>query len=463
MADDVNSTGVGVVQWHPRTEQFPLAHAFVNPADTRPLHSWLVVRMPDFVDFLRTVDCVRLCPIRVVKSAVSTEVKPLSDYVTVCKDVSTQTATRTYKYAEGLINLRLTEKGALLSNDVRLITVHRTCCKGCGAVAWAERATVASIKARCLHVRITSFDPAAVHTSACVPDSTASQRPRPLIAQHVAAKALSRVQQVRKMDLEAGVVSFDLNSGMSSEELKFASTIPARMVRDAFKNTRKVGREGLGDFEAIHRILYADLRRILAPAQPPFSRVVPIPAHMSGDSQLRVIAYHPAVDPSCDDVDNPDSWYWVIVRFAHDQRDMAAHGSVSGVSYDAKIKMIIDGMLVMPICTTEPALPVMPGLGTPANGCRMQHVTEPNYLLFANTEKAEVITAATTTIRDFLQCDQPQCGHSCVLEFQAGGGFTVARPACAHNSRPGLWKVEGFDAARHTHTCSRAHARHVLI
>ena len=465
MVDAVDSgvSTTDVVQWHPKTAQFPLAHAFVDTADTHPLHTWLLVRMADFVDFLRTEDCVRLCPIRAVKSVVPTEVKLLSDFVTVRKDVSTQSATRTYKYAEGLVNLHLTEKGVALGDAVRLITVHRTCCKGCGAVAWAERATVANIKARCLQVRFTSFDSAAVHTSVCVPDITASQRSTPLIAQHIVAKTLSRVQQVRRMDLEAGVIPFDLNSGMSSEELQFASTIPVRMVRDALKNARKVGREGLSDFDAIHRILYADLYRILAPMQTPFPCVVTILANMDGDDQLRVIEYHPAADPTCDDVNNPDSWYWIVIRLPHDQRDMAAHGSVSGLCYDAKIKMMIPGLLVMPFCTTMPALPIMPGLGTPAHGCLEQHVTEPNYVLIANTEKSEVITAVTTTIRDFLECDQPQCDHSCVLEFKAGGGFTVTRPACAHNARPGLWKIEGFDAVRHTHLSTRAHAHHGLI
>ena len=278
MVDAVDSgvSTTDVVQWHPKTAQFPLAHAFVDTADTHPLHTWLLVRMADFVDFLRTEDCVRLCPIRVVKSVVPTEVK-LSDFVTVCKDVSTQSATRTYKYAEGLVNLHLTEKGVALGDAVRLITVHRTCCKGCGAVAWAERATVANIKARCCQVRFTSFDSAAVHTSVCVPDITASQRSTPLIAQHIVAKTLSRVQQVRRMDLEAGVIPFDLNSGMSSEELQFASAIPVRMVRDALKNARKVGREGLSDFDAIHRILYADLCRIFAPMQPPTLPPAPRP------------------------------------------------------------------------------------------------------------------------------------------------------------------------------------------
>ena len=467
MADDIDTSCAQGTLVHPATKLFPLVHSFVDSGDTNPVGSWIRVDMAHFMRFLQSAHCLCLCPIYLVKTQPNTRLQPLSKYVTIAHDLHTkadgQTSPRRYKYAEGLVNLQLTSNAAGLRDDVQVVTVHRSCHKSCQSIAWQERASIADIRNRTVQVRFSSFFmQAELHTSVCVPDATASQRTKPLVAQHVVAKGLCRVQQLRRMDLESGVVPINIRSLMAPEVLQLAATISPRMARDAFKNTRKVGREGQGDFDVMHRILNTDVRRILSPMQPPYSRVVPIPTDMAGDHELRVIEYHPAADPSCGDVDNPASWYWIIVRYKYDQRDMAAHGSVTGVSYDAKIKFMIDGMLVMPICTTEDAYPTMPGLGTPANGCRRQHVTYPNYMLLANTEKAEVITAATTTIRDFLQCDQLHCDHSCVYEFKADGGFTVTRPACAHNSRPGLWKTEGFDAARHTHTSPRAHARRVF-
>ena len=43
------------------------------------------------------------------------------------------------------------------------------------------------------------------------------------------------------------------------------------------------------------------------------------------DDSLRVIGYWPAIDPTSGDVDNPESWYAVLMQLPYNQRDMAAH------------------------------------------------------------------------------------------------------------------------------------------
>ena len=98
---------------------------------------------------------------------------------------------------------------------------------------------------------------------------------------------------------------------------------------------------------------------------------------------------------------------------------MAAHAGQVGLAYDAKIKMILAGGLAMPFCTTKPALPLMPGARTPAHGLPYQHVTEPNYMLLANTEAAALITAITETIRALLECDDGVCDHHGTVTFTA--------------------------------------------
>ena len=430
-----------VMHVHPKTAQFPLAHAFVHSRDTCPFSSWLLVRNSDFFDFLCTSDCTRLCPLFCRRTAVAKELKPICEYITVSKDVSTQSGTRLYKYAEGLVNVELTAKGATLRDDLCVLTVERTCHKGCAAVGWTERVTVANIKDGFLQVRFSSLAPS--HSVVCVPDCAASKRTKPLIAQHVAIKQISRVQQVRLMDVESNVLPFDLSASMSPALLKQARAVPPSMARDAFRNTRRVGREDSGDFEVIDRLINAALDRNLSTVQRPYTQVVPV----GNIDQLRVIEYHPAVDPSCHDVNNPNSWYWVLIKFPNDQEDMAAHARASGLYYDAKIKLILDGGLVMPFCAANPTLPTMPGVGTPAHGLLKQHVTVPNYILLANTEKAEVITKVTTTIRDFQRCAEPGCDHACELHFDSVGGYTITRTACAQHARPGTWKHEVFDAA----------------
>ena len=138
--------------------------------------------------------------------------------------------------------------------------------------------------------------------------------------------------------------------------------------------------------------------------------------------------------------------WFVILQMPYNQQNMAAHASLSGLAYDAKIKFCIDGCHVMPFCTTRPALPTMPGTGTPAHGMKMQHISEPNYILIANTEKAEVITEAANIVRDYQSCNDPDCEHKCSVRLSANGGYEVVREACKLHERPGLWTKEIIDA-----------------
>ena len=108
--------------------------------------------------------------------------------------------------------------------------------------------------------------------------------------------------------------------------------------------------------------------------------------------------------------------------------------------------MIIDGCHVMPFCTTQPALPLIPNTTTLAHGLPLQHITEPNYVVLANTEAAGLLTQVMTAIAGQLECDDPECAHECVVELSANGGYTLVRPACQLNERPGLWRFEGIDA-----------------
>ena len=113
-------------------------------------------------------------------------------------------------------------------------------------------------------------------------------------------------------------------------------------------------------------------------------------------------------------------------------------------SYDAKLKMVIPGLHVTPICTTLAALANMPLLHSPAHGLRYQHITYPNYMLLANTEKSEVMTAVLCAVRGFLQCNDPHCDHRCLLKCEVNGAYTVSRPDCATRDRPGTWSKEGI-------------------
>jgi hypothetical protein len=44
---------------------------------------------------------------------------------------------------------------------------------------------------------------------------------------------------------------------------------------------------------------------------------------------LTVIAYHPCANPASGEVDDPESWYWVLIQLPGCQRDMVAHAHIS--------------------------------------------------------------------------------------------------------------------------------------
>ena len=138
--------------WYPKTPVFPMRHAFIHGSSSGlnpdPTSSWVLVSMADFFAFLGS-DGVKLCPIYVERTRKSPWLEPLTDYVTVAKDVGTQSGSRRYKYAEGLVNLQVTKKGALLPDHTDVLTVFRSCHKGCTALAWIEKVTTTNIKSGC--------------------------------------------------------------------------------------------------------------------------------------------------------------------------------------------------------------------------------------------------------------------------------------------------------------------------
>ena len=166
---------------HPATTSFPIPHTFVNASDTQPKTSRIVVQMADFFRLLQEDHRLKLCPLYAPRTVPNAALMPISDYVTVLRNVSTQSGSRRYKYAEGLVNVRLTAKGAALPGNTHVLTVYRTCKRTCSNVAWMETVSVDNIRARRVQILFTSF--CAVHTEACVPLG-AKGRPKPLIAQH---------------------------------------------------------------------------------------------------------------------------------------------------------------------------------------------------------------------------------------------------------------------------------------
>jgi hypothetical protein len=132
------------------------------------------------------------------------------------------------------------------------------------------------------------------------------------------------------------------------------------------------------------------------------------------------------------------------------QSDLAANARKAGLSYDAKVKGIIDGLIIMPICCNAPAIPTYPnstgakGERIPAQGSLIQHVSRPVYVLLANTECAGLLSQALTAAKALLICDEHTCDHALVV-IQDGDGYTLARQKCALNERRGLHTREGFD------------------
>ena len=429
---------------HPARDDFPLPHSFLNAYDSDPKSCWIIVRMDDFFEFLNADPRLHLCPVFSCRSEPNRSLRPITDFITTFKDVPTQSGTRTYKYSEGLINVQLTTKGALLGSDIQLLTIKRQCHASCKAVSWLERITVENVKARTVQIFFTSFIPD--HTTTCVRDG-ATTRCKPLIAEHVMLKCLCRMPNVRPRDLESCTMKVDLStssqrSGLTQEQLRFAKPVPYAMAQNATRNTKRIGRENTGDFDVIHRIVRAELQRCLETGQVIDTDTVAVMER----NDCRIVDYHPVEDSTCTNVDDPSSWFWCLIQLPGADVDMESYAGSCGLAYDAKIKMIIEGLAVMPICTTKPQLPTMPTLGTPAYGCLLQHVTQPNYILITNTEAAPIITAMAEAIRGCLRCNRADCDHRYTVAMRDNGGFTLMRPDCVDHERPGLWSKELIDA-----------------
>ena len=132
------------------------------------------------------------------------------------------------------------------------------------------------------------------------------------------------------------------------------------------------------------------------------------------------------------------------------QEDMEAYAPTCGVAYDAKVKGIRDGLLIMPICTTRAAQACVrntdTGVRMPISLLRTQHITHVNYVLLAITESNILITAVMNTIHGLLTCTHDDCGHACTVVRDAMGGFKLHREQCRQHPRRGEWTRESFDA-----------------
>jgi hypothetical protein len=290
---------------HPARDDFPLPHSFLNAYDSDPKSCWIIVRMDDFFEFLNADPRLHLCPVFSCRSEPNRSLRPITDFITTFKDVPTQSGTRTYKYSEGLINVQLTTKGALLGSDIQLLTIKRQCHASCKAVSWLERITVENVKARTVQIFFTSFIPD--HTTTCVRDG-ATTRCKPLIAEHVMLKCLCRMPNVRPRDLESCTMKVDLStssqrSGLTQEQLRFAKPVPYAMAQNATRNTKRIGRENTGDFDVIHRIVRAELQRCLETGQVIDTDTVAVMER----NDCRIVDYHPVEDSTCTNVDDPSS------------------------------------------------------------------------------------------------------------------------------------------------------------
>ena len=353
----------------PATDEFQLPHSFVHIGDTDPMKDLIRVQMAHFLTFLEVESRLRLCPIFCPRTMPNPNLQPISEYTTVFKNLSTQTGQRRYKLAEGLVNVQLTTAGESLDDDTVLLTVLRQCKPSCLAVQWKETITVKDVKQRMVRIQFIEFRK--LHSLDCV-RADASTRSKPLIGCLVAVKKMIRVKQVTPMDFEDGVVKVDLNDA-NAELLQLSGGLSYTAVQDTMRNVRRAGREPDGDFPTIHRIVQEQLKPVLDEDGVKFNEDRTMAALNEHD--LRIISYHPVDDPSAGDVTNPTSWYYMIIELPGAQQDMKDYGHVC-LAYDAKVKFMLDGLLVMPLCTTRPVLPNLPGLKTPAYGLPYQHITQ---------------------------------------------------------------------------------------
>ena len=277
---------------HPATADFPLRHSFVHGDSGDPFTDWIRLPMGDFVDFIANSEELRYCPLRAPRSVPNSRLKPLSDYVTIAVGTG-----RRYKYAEACWNLSLTKKGRQLPSETQLLSVLRACHPGCGAVRWQEVVTVQDLLDRTVQVCFSMLS--TLHLDCCVSPG-ATCRATPLIGCRVAVKEIGRQFDARPSQIEQGTVS--LSAAAHAPEtmgmiVTQASSLPIGTIRSTLKHSRHVGRED-GDFVAVHNMLTkaaadAELGGLL--------------------EDFSILEYHPAANPNCADVENEDSWYFIVV------------------------------------------------------------------------------------------------------------------------------------------------------
>jgi hypothetical protein len=205
--------------------------------------------MGNFLAVLSESAELRLCSLRVIRTTVNRDYRPLSDYITIAVQAP-GSGERRYKYAGGCWNVALMEKGRLLPPHIELLQIRRSCSKGCGAMEWVETVTPQDLRDRklqiCFHVYST------VHTIACVPAGTVAHpiKTKPLIGSRVAVKELGRHVDVRSSHIEDGNVkvssaAHDLN--ILPMLLSQSKALPIGKIGPTLKTSRGVRREK-GDF-----------------------------------------------------------------------------------------------------------------------------------------------------------------------------------------------------------------------
>ena len=416
---------------HHATPDFPIQHSFTNGGNN-PWRNEVRVPMRSILPLLNTCPRLMLCGFRVVSTRLL--IPDFDVNVRRLLDIA-GSKPRTFKYAEGLINLTLKE-ACVLPAKTRLLAVTRRCT--CGAVQWTETVSVQDLRDRttCLHFK-SSFT---VHTSACVPLNT-TVRPGQLIGAYVLVKELSACRTTTTSDIERGGANFDRSAHdmtMVSDLVPHGEKMSRSFIRQTLGHSRETGR-GTGNerkysFQLIHEMAVAMKEK----------------ARRHGDfSRMNVVEYHPVRDTEATDCADPNAWWYYIVEMPYATRDMSTHGG-DGIAYDGKVKLVLEGGVVIPIMTTRKGLahirdPVS-NTRVPLHGLRYQHRGDPNYILVANSENSGLLTLALSAVRGLLRCEDVHCDHTVALHEGVQGGFTLAREGCANNDRPGEWSVEQYDA-----------------
>ena len=139
----------------------------------------------------------------------------------------------------------------------------------------------------------------ALHLDCCVSPG-ATCRATPLIGCRVAVKEIGRQFDARPSQIEQGTVS--LSAAAHAPEtmgtmVTQAASLPVGTIRATLKHSRHIGRED-GDFAGVHKML------IKAAADAELGGLL---------EDFSILEYHPAANKNCADVENEDSWYFIVV------------------------------------------------------------------------------------------------------------------------------------------------------